>query len=126
MNTAEYQRDYYARNKDRVAEQQRDYYARNKDRVAEQQRDYRARNKDRVAEQKRDYRAEAEQHILNALDRTGITAKQIQRATGLSLICIEAKLTKLFLAHQIGSRPLNDDERLYFRNQEVQSLCKTA
>ena len=43
------QRDYYARNRDKVAVYQRDYYARNRDKVAVYQRDYYARNRDKVA-----------------------------------------------------------------------------
>ena len=42
---AEYQREYYAANKDAIAERRREYRAANKDAIAEYQREYRKRKK---------------------------------------------------------------------------------
>jgi 5-methylcytosine-specific restriction endonuclease McrA len=51
----EYQRDYYAANKDVIDEYKRDYYENNKDVFREQQRKYREENKDLVRKQKREH-----------------------------------------------------------------------
>ncbi|HMV36885.1 MAG TPA: hypothetical protein PKD60_13385, partial [Turneriella sp.] len=66
---AEYDRQYYAENRDKareyrtenrdkIAERHRQYRAENRDKIAERHRQYRAENRDKIAERHRQYRAE--------------------------------------------------------------------
>ena len=52
----EHKKDYYQKNKERVAEKQKEYYERNKEHLAEYQKEYNERNKEHLVEKKREYR----------------------------------------------------------------------
>jgi len=71
----DYLRDYYARNKDKIAALKRDYYARNKDKIAALNRDYYARNKDKIAALKRDYKV---RRVLRELARDPPQPKDVR------------------------------------------------
>ena len=51
----EYHRQYYLKNKEKIAEQRRQYYLKNKEKAAEQTKQYYIKNKDKFVEYQKQY-----------------------------------------------------------------------
>ena len=91
---AEYDRQYYAENRDKA----REYRTENRDKIAERQRQYRAENLDKRAELHRQYRAENRDKIAErkrqhrAALPDAYVAQEIKRGTALTRADIPPEL----------------------------------
>jgi hypothetical protein len=55
MYDAEYHKEYYQKNKERIAEYKKEYKQKNKERIAEYSKEYKQKNKERIAECDKEY-----------------------------------------------------------------------
>ena len=92
---AEYDRQYYAENRDKA----REYRTENRDKIAERQRQYRAENRDKIAERHRQYRAEnrdkiaERQHQYRAENRDKIAEYHRQYSAALTDALVASRIT---------------------------------
>ena len=63
MYDAEYHKEYYQKNKERIAEYKKEYKQKNKERIAECDKEYYQKNKERIAECSKEYRKKNKGHI---------------------------------------------------------------
>jgi len=56
MSRAEYMKEWYEKNKEKIREQQKEYKQANKDKIREQQKEYKQANKDKLKEYNKEYR----------------------------------------------------------------------
>lgn len=64
LSRAKNRRNYYQRNRDKIAERNRAYYEANRDKIAERWRSYREQNKEKISESSRRYYQKNREKIL--------------------------------------------------------------
>ncbi|GAH18212.1 unnamed protein product [marine sediment metagenome] len=94
----EYNKEYYAKNKQKIAEYKKEYYAKNKQKILEREREYRAKNKQKlkdyrkehyvknkqkIGEQVKEYRAKNKQKIAKYVKRV----YELRKRGGLCVEC---------------------------------------
>ena len=73
--TKEYHRQYYLKNKDKIAGQSKQYYIKNKDKIVERCRQYSLKNKDKILERKKRYCLENKEKIAEQMKQYYIKHK---------------------------------------------------
>ena len=103
----------------RAAEYQREYYERNKDAIVEYQRDYRERNKDAIAERRRN-RVDKNRND-NDVIRLGQRLRHIRKMCGLSQANL-ARITGLSQGsisnYETGATPMTDALIIWITQKE--------